>query len=72
MRRESTRAWLSGLAVTLTTIVSYLAFWWLSPGVTLIVGCIAFIALLVAAWVYGRETTRPSGKSPPRQSDRGV
>jgi hypothetical protein len=53
---ESRRRWLSGLAVTLTTIVSYLAFWHLSPGVTFIIGCAAFVACVVTLWVAGGKS----------------
>ncbi len=51
---ESRRRWLSGLAITLTTIVSYLAFWRLAPGTTFIVGCAALLACLIALWVAGK------------------
>jgi hypothetical protein len=51
MRKESTRAWLSGLAITLTTIVAYFAFWHLSPGVTFVIGRIALFGLLISFWV---------------------
>lgn len=61
MQRQSTRAWLSGLAVTISTIVCYFAFWHISPGVTFIVGCVALVSLIVAGWILGRD-----GKSNPR------
>ncbi len=73
--RESTRAWLSGLAVTLTTIVSYLAFWRLAPGTTFVVGCVALAGMIAAAWIYGGEklaNRRQSEKSPPQPNDPGV
>lgn len=54
--RESTRTWLSGLAVTLTAMVAMFAFWHLSPGITFLIGCFALLGLIVAAWHYGRET----------------
>jgi multisubunit Na+/H+ antiporter MnhB subunit len=59
---DSRRRWISGLAVTLTTIGAYMAFWHLSPIVTFAAGCVALIAMLVAAWIYGKEPTPPSGK----------
>lgn len=64
--RRSRRAWLSGLAVTLTTIISYMAFWRLSPGVTFIVGCLALVGLTVAGWVLGgsEPASRPVAKEP--------
>lgn len=52
---ESKRRWLSGLAVTVATIVSYMAFWRLAPGVVFVVGCVAFVGLVVAAWVLGKN-----------------
>lgn len=50
MGRDSRRRWLSGLAVTLTTIISYFAFWRLSPGVTFVVGGIALATLMLLVW----------------------
>lgn len=67
MRKDSRRSWLSGLAVTLTTIVAYLAFWRLSPGVTFVVGCAALLGLVVAGWVLG-SVSRQSEKEPPPRS----
>lgn len=55
MQKESSRAWLSGLAITLTTIVAYLAFWHLSPGVTFIVGAAALVGLLISLWVSAKR-----------------
>jgi type II secretory pathway component PulM len=52
----SRRTWLSGLAVTLTTIVAYLAFWRLAPGTTFIVGCIALVCLVIAGWVFSHPS----------------
>lgn len=54
--RDSIRAWLSGLAITLTTIVSYLAFWRLSPGVTFLIGGAALATLLTLLWKERTET----------------
>lgn len=53
--RESARAWLSGLAITLTVIISYLAFWHLSPGWTFLVGAAALVGMGVAIWRAGAE-----------------
>lgn len=66
--RETTRVWLSGLAVTLTTILAFFAFWRLSPGVTFLIGCLALIGLIVAAWYFGREKrlSREQEKLPQR------
>ena len=55
MKRTSARTWLSGLVVTLTTIVAYFAFWYLAPGTTFIVGCVALICLIIAGWVLGGQ-----------------
>lgn len=56
--RESTRAWLSGLAITLTVIISYLAFWHLSPGWTFLVGAAALVGMGLAIWRAGAEKSR--------------
>lgn len=55
MKRDSRRAWLSGLAITLTTIVSYLAFWRLSPGATFVIGGTALVALIIFLWRAGPD-----------------
>ena len=53
-RSEFTRHWIAvNFIVTLTTIVAYLAFWRLAPVPTFIIGCLALIAMLVGAWIYG-------------------
>lgn len=62
MRKDSRRTWLSGLAVTLTTIVAYLAFWRLAPVPTFITGCLAFVGMLAAAWWFGKRANGPPGK----------
>ena len=72
---EREGAWIEGelvgLAVTLTIIVAYFAFWHLSPVVTFVVGCVALVGLGVAAWVLGGEDpSPPSGKSPRQPIDR--
>lgn len=70
--RAQMRTWLSGLAVTLTTIIAYLAFWRLAPVVTFIIGVLALIGLVISAWVLGapEKPTRPQAKSPSRRADR--
>ena len=55
---ESTRQWIAGLAVTLTTIIAYLAFWRLAPVPTFVVGCVALVAMVIGAWIYGGRVTR--------------
>jgi hypothetical protein len=66
---QSTRAWLAGLAVTLTTIIAYMAFWHLWPIATFVIGCLAFVGLLFAGWWLGAETNQSRGKSPQLPSD---
>ena len=60
--RVSVRAWISGLLVTLTTIVAYMAFWRIAPVPTFLIGCAALVALLVVAWWYGKEISGPPGR----------
>ena len=55
---KSRRAWISGLAVTIATAVSYMAFWRLAPGTTFIIGAVALVALVIAGWMLGAETTQ--------------
>lgn len=70
--RETTRTWFAGVAVTLTTIVAYFAFWHLSPTITFAIGCIALLGLTVTAWLYGRRLRldREKEKSPQQPSAR--
>ena len=56
VRRESTRAWLSGLSIVVTTLIGLFAFWRLSPGATFIVASVAFLGLMVALWAAGKES----------------
>lgn len=62
MKRESRRVWISGLLVTLTTIVAYLAFWHLAPIPTFVVGCVALIGMLFASWWFGRKANEHQEK----------
>ncbi len=62
MKRDSQRGWISGLAVTLTTIVAYLAFWRLAPVPTFVVGCAALVGMLATAWWFGKEANGPREK----------
>ena len=70
-KRESLRTWLSGLAVSMTAVVAYFAFWHLSPILTFMVGCVALVALISAAWHYGRATrlSQAQEKEPPQLTD---
>ncbi|MCP1751183.1 VIT1/CCC1 family predicted Fe2+/Mn2+ transporter [Bradyrhizobium elkanii] len=54
-RAESKRQWISGLAITLTSLVCLFAFWHLSPGVTYTVAVCALVALIVLFWVHGGD-----------------
>lgn len=60
MRQDSRRRWLSGLAVTLTTVIAYLAFWRIAPGTTFIIGCLALVGVVVAGWIHGKEERAPT------------
>lgn len=50
---ERRRRWVSGLAVTLCTIVAYLAFWHLAPVATFVIGTIALFGMAVFGWIMG-------------------
>lgn len=52
---SSRRKWLSGLTVTVATIVSYFAFWHLAPVATFAVGAVALVVLIAAGWVLGSK-----------------
>jgi len=54
--RNLVRKSLSGLLVTVFTIVAYLAFWNLAPRTTFVVGCVALFGMLIAAWHFGRAS----------------
>ena len=60
--RETRRRWIAGLAITLTTIISYMAFWHLAPVATFLIGCAALVACVIAFWIAGGARDRPSGK----------
>ncbi len=55
--RGGRRAWLSGLAITLTTIIALFGFWRLSPGLTFVVACLALVGLVIAWWIAGSPKT---------------
>jgi hypothetical protein len=57
-RSKTNRKWISGLAVTLTTIIAYMAFWRLAPVATFIIGCAALMASVIAAWWFGKEANQ--------------
>lgn len=59
VRYESTRRWIAGLAVTLTTIIAYFAFWRLAPIATFVTGCVALTGLAVSAWILGGSDANP-------------
>jgi len=55
VKRESTRAWLSGLAIIVTSLTALFAFWRLSPGWTFLVAVGALICLIAALWIAGKD-----------------
>ncbi len=55
-RIETRRRWISGLAITLCTIVAYLAFWRLAPVPTFVIGVVSLIGIGVAMWIAGGPT----------------
>lgn len=52
---ESRRAWISGLAITLTTLIALFGFWRISPGITFIVATLALAGMIIAFWVAGKQ-----------------
>lgn len=52
---ETKRAWLSGLAITVTTLVGLFGFWHLSPGLTYIVACIALVGLIASIFLMPND-----------------
>lgn len=55
MKKIGLRGWVSGLAITLTALVSLFAFWRLSPGITFVVAVCSTIALVAFIWREGRD-----------------
>ncbi len=55
---QTARQWLSGLAVTLTTIVSYIGFARISVKWTLVVAICIIIGLLTFLWIMGGRKER--------------
>jgi hypothetical protein len=55
MRKDSFRAWISGLAIITTTLIGLFGFWRLSPGLTFIIACVALAALVAALWIAGKR-----------------
>jgi len=52
---ESRRRWISALIVTVSAVVSYMAFWHLWPVLTFLVGCVAAVLLIASAAYYYRS-----------------
>ena len=50
-RRETTRAWLSGLAITITTLIALFGFWHIAPGTTFIIACVALVGLGISLFI---------------------
>ncbi|MCB2083344.1 MAG: hypothetical protein KDD90_04750 [Sphingomonadaceae bacterium] len=55
MPPESKRKWLSGLAITVTSLVALFGFWRIAPGTTYLIAVGALICLVCALWVAGKE-----------------
>ncbi|MHA3840620.1 hypothetical protein ACX0GZ_05300 [Sphingomonas aestuarii] len=53
--KESTRRWLAGLAITLTTVIALFGFWRLSPGLTFLIACVALVGLIISFWIAGKD-----------------
>jgi divalent metal cation (Fe/Co/Zn/Cd) transporter len=53
-KAETSRDWLAGLAVTITTLVCLFGFWRLAPGTTFIVAIIALAAMIISFWIAGK------------------
>lgn len=49
---ESNRRWLAAFTVAVSAVVSYMAFWHISPLVTFVIGCLAAFVLICAAIYY--------------------
>lgn len=47
--------WALHLAVPITALVCLFGFWRLAPGLTFIVALAAFVALVVALWIAGKD-----------------
>lgn len=52
--RDTSRRWISGIAVMVAAVVSLFGFWHLSPGVTFIVAVAALGAMIFFLWLSGR------------------
>jgi hypothetical protein len=59
-RHASTRSWLSGLAITITTLVGLFGFWRLAPGTTFIIACVALVGLVVSLFLYRSDPNQSS------------
>ena len=53
--KDSKRAWLSGLAIVVTTLVALFGFWRISPGATFVIACLALAGLVIALWMAGKS-----------------
>jgi hypothetical protein len=53
--QQSTRKWLSLLAISVTSLVALFGFWRLAPGVTFIIAALALIGLVAALWAAGKD-----------------
>jgi hypothetical protein len=64
MAQQTTRQWIFGVLITLTTLVCLFGFWRLSPGATFIVASGALIALVIFFWLAGKNGGGPSSTRP--------
>ena len=53
-REESKRQWITGLAITLTTLVCLFGFWHLAPTTTFVIAVVALVALVILFWFAGK------------------
>lgn len=49
---EQRRTWLSGLAISVTTLVALFGFWHLAPGATFAIAVVALIGLVISLFVH--------------------
>ena len=54
-KSQTLRSWLSGLSITVATIIGLFAFWRISPGLTYLVALGAMLVLTVSIWIAGKD-----------------
>ena len=55
MHKQPLRKRVSHFAIPITCLVALFGFWRLSPGVTFIIAMIAFVGLVAALWMAGKD-----------------